>query len=94
MISYLYFNYKTALAIYAILRNLSHSRGAQYKFFQPSAMWPDVNEYLGASFVMSVCPSVGMEQLGSHGTDIHEIWYCIVFRKYQENLSLIKIWQE
>jgi len=25
-------------------------------------------------FVMSVCPSVGMEQLGSHWTSFHEIW--------------------
>ena len=25
------------------------------------------------SFVMSVCPSVRMEQLGSHWTDFHEI---------------------
>jgi len=23
---------------------------------------------------MSVCPSVGMEQLGSHWTSFHEIW--------------------
>jgi hypothetical protein len=90
----IYSNDKTVLSIYADLGNLSHSRGTQYKFFQPSAMWPDVHEYLGASFVMSVRPSVSMEQLGSHGTDIHEIWYCSVFRKYQENLSLINIWQE
>jgi hypothetical protein len=28
---------------------------------------------------MSVCPSVGMGQLGSHWTDFHEIWHLIVF---------------
>jgi hypothetical protein len=27
------------------------------------------------NFVMSVCPSVQVEQLGSHWTDFHEIWY-------------------
>jgi len=26
------------------------------------------------SFVMSACPSVRIEQLGSHWTDFHEIW--------------------
>jgi hypothetical protein len=35
------------------------------------------------SFVMSVCPSVRpsvrMEQLGSHGTDFHQIWYLNIF---------------
>jgi hypothetical protein len=25
-------------------------------------------------FVISVCPSVRMQQLGSHWTDLHEIW--------------------
>jgi hypothetical protein len=35
------------------------------------------------SFVMSVClsPSVRMEQLGSHWTDFHEIWYLSIFLK-------------
>jgi len=32
------------------------------------------------SFVMA-CPSVRMEQLGSHRKDFHEIWYLIIFRK-------------
>jgi hypothetical protein len=35
------------------------------------------------SFVMSVSPSVGMEQLGSNSTDFHEIWYLSIF----ENIS-------
>ena len=33
------------------------------------------------SFVMSVRPSVRMEQLGSHPTDFHEILYLWIFRK-------------
>jgi len=32
-------------------------------------------------FVMSVSPSVRMEQLGFHWTDSHEIWYFRIFRK-------------
>ena len=49
--------------------------------------------YLGAfaelrkmtvSFVMSVCSvclSIGMESLGYHWTDFHEIWYMSIYRK-------------
>jgi hypothetical protein len=29
--------------------------------------------------------SVGREQLGSHWTDFHEIWYLVIFRKSAEN---------
>ena len=29
----------------------------------------------------NVCPSVHMEQLGSHWTYFHEIWYLGIFRK-------------
>jgi hypothetical protein len=47
------------------------------------------------NFVMSVCPSVRMEQLGSHWADFHEIWYLKMFWKIcLENPSFIKIWQE
>jgi len=47
------------------------------------------------SFVMSVRPSVRMEQLGSHWTDFHEIWYLSIFSKVcWENSSFIKLWQE
>jgi hypothetical protein len=31
--------------------------------------------------VLSVCLSVGMEQVGFHWTDFHEIWYLSTFRK-------------
>jgi len=44
------------------------------------------------SFVISACPtfrlSFSMEQLGSHWTDFHEIWYLSIFRKsVQKNRS-------
>ena len=35
---------------------------------------------------MSVRPSVRMEQLGSHWTDFHEIWYSSIFRKSDKNI--------
>jgi hypothetical protein len=38
-----------------------------------------------SSFVVSVRPSVRMEQLGSHWTDFHEKWHLSIF----ENLSRI-----
>jgi hypothetical protein len=37
---------------------------------------------------MSVCPSVRMEQLGSHWTDFHEILYFDIFRKYVEKIRV------
>ena len=47
------------------------------------------------SFVMSVRPFVRLEQLDSHRTDIHEIWYLVISRKNRlENSSFIKIGQE
>ena len=43
------------------------------------------------SFVTSVCLSVRMEQLGSHWTDFHEIWYLNVFETTcRENSSFKK----
>jgi hypothetical protein len=30
---------------------------------------------------MSVCPSVRIEQFGSHWTDFHQIWYLIILPK-------------
>jgi len=42
------------------------------------------------SVVMSLCPSVRMEQLYSHGTDIHKLWYLRISKN-----SVYKIqWQE
>jgi len=38
-----------------------------------------------------VCPSVRMEQLGSHWMDFREVWYLSIFRKIcRENSSSIK----
>jgi len=47
------------------------------------------------NFVMSVHPSVLVEQLGSHLADIYEIWCFIIFWKNcRENSIFINIWQE
>ena len=40
------------------------------------------------SFVMSVWPSIRMEQHGSHGTDFHEIWYLNIFQKSLEKVEI------
>jgi hypothetical protein len=39
-------------------------------------------------FVMPVCPSVSVEQLGSHWTDFHEILNLIIFRKSVEKIQV------
>jgi hypothetical protein len=36
---------------------------------------------------MFVCPSVRMEQLSSHWTDFHEIWFFRIFRKSVEKIQ-------
>jgi len=47
------------------------------------------------NFVMSVRPSVRMEQLGSHLMEINEILYLITFRKKcRDTSNFIKIAQE
>ena len=40
------------------------------------------------SFIMSVCPSVRMEQLGSQWMDFHEVSYLSIFRKYVEKIQV------
>ena len=48
-----------------------------------------------ASSCLSVRPSVRMDQLGSHWTDIHENLYLRIFGKYIEKIQVfIKIGQE
>jgi len=37
---------------------------------------------------MSFCPSVCTEQLCSHWTDLHEIWFSINFRKSVEKIQV------
>ena len=47
---------------------------------------------LTVSFVMPVCPSVHMEQLSSHWTDFHGIWYLSNFSEpCLENSSFINL---
>jgi len=45
------------------------------------------------SFIVSVRPSVGMEQLGNRWTNCHEIWYLIFFfpKLCRENSVLIAV---
>ena len=38
--------------------------------------------------IVIVCPSVLMEQLGSHWTDFDETWYLSFFRKYVEKFKV------
>jgi hypothetical protein len=45
-------------------------------------------------FVMSVCLSIRIEQLGSHWTDFDEILYLSFSKICRENSSLIKIRQK
>jgi len=40
------------------------------------------------SFITSVCPSVRMEQLGSHWTDFHEIWHSTIFGNLVEKIQV------
>ena len=39
------------------------------------------------SFIVSVRPSIRMEQLGSHWTGFHEIWYLSIFRKKKNSIK-------
>jgi len=40
------------------------------------------------SFFMYVCLSVRVEQLGSHSSDFHKIWYWITFRNSVEKIQV------
>jgi len=40
------------------------------------------------SFIMSVRPPVRVEQLGSHRTDFHGIWYLRIFKKYAGKIQI------
>ena len=39
------------------------------------------------SFIMSVCPSIHMEQLGPHYANFHEIRYLRVFQKFVQKIQ-------
>jgi hypothetical protein len=45
------------------------------------------------NFVISLRPSVRMEQLGSHWKDFHEIRYLCILRNCRENSNLIIVEQ-
>ena len=64
---------------------------ARLQFTFSSAFANLRKENISFAMYLSVCLSVRMEQLGSHWTDFHEIWYSRIFRKSVEK---IKIWQE
>jgi hypothetical protein len=40
------------------------------------------------SFVTCICPSVRMEQLGSHWTEFNKIWYLSIFQKLVEKIQI------
>ena len=40
------------------------------------------------TYIMSVCPSVHMGQLGSHWTNFYEIWYLSTFQTYVEKIKV------
>jgi hypothetical protein len=40
------------------------------------------------SFVAFVCPSIRMQQVGSHWRDFHEIWYLSIFQKSVEKVRV------
>ena len=40
------------------------------------------------SLVMSVCPSVRMEQTGSHWMYFYEIWYLKIYRNFVEETNV------
>ena len=61
-----------------------------FKFVAPLAFQTrsqNCDKRILASSCLPVCPSVHMEQLGSHWTDFHEIWYLSIFRKSVEKIQ-------
>ena len=53
-----------------------------------------VRKSVKSDFVMSGCPSVRMEQLGSNWTDVRETEYEYFSKICRENARYIKAWQE
>jgi hypothetical protein len=56
-----------------------------YQLIALKARWQNYGNRLLAASCLPLCPFVRMEQLGSHWTDFHEIWYLRVF--FSGNLS-------
>ena len=84
-----------------VLETVTHSHSVSAAWFQCleifcSLTWPTWQTYLGTfaklpkatTSFMSVCPSVRMEQLGSHWTDFYEIWCLSIFRKSVEKIQV------
>ena len=46
-----------------------------------------VRKIAKSHYQLRVCPSVRIDQLGSHWTDSHEIWYLCIIRKYVQKIK-------
>ena len=51
-------------------------------------LWENKISFLGTFAKLRLCPSVRIEQLGSHWTDFHEILYLRVLRKSVEKIQV------
>ena len=40
------------------------------------------------SFIMSACPSICLEALNPHWTNIHEIWYVVIFQEFVKKIHV------
>ena len=88
-------NYKQGLltweiTIFVIYVGRKHFVFAGNDHFRVHAVLDVLARLLKAAiyFVVSVRPSVRVEQLGSPWTDFHEIWYLIIFRKLVEEIRV------
>jgi len=84
------------------LHRNAHARNTAHKTQKDRVFFPEISKgqsFLGLcaqlrkgtiSFIMSarVCLSVRMEQIGSHRTDFHEIWYLSNFRKSVQTIQI------
>ena len=66
--------------------NLRTSLGHVFRRFSQNC-----EKRLLVSSCLSVRPSLRIEQLGSHWTDFHEIWYLSIFRKLPRKFTLTRI---
>jgi len=66
------------------LTNLTHP----YVEILFEALSQNCEKRLTASSCLSVRPSVRVEQLGSHWTDFHEVWYLGIFRTTAEKIQV------
>ena len=75
------------LSLHLITLNDTHTVGLLWTRGRPTS-WNDFlrrfRKITTIRFVMSVCPPIRMEQLGSYWTDFYEIWYLRILRKFIE----------